>query len=610
MRHSGTSTGTWHAQIPSRPKSLAGGISIMLALASCAAFVIALDNRFVNWDDHENFVNNGNYRGLGLSQFAWAWRTYHLGVYQPLSWILLEAEHAIWGLSAWGYHLSSLVLHAVNAVVLYLLTIAVLRRCRLGSDADTLRSIEIGAGLAVALFMVHPLRVEAVAWASCQPYLPCALCSMLSVAAYLRAHDDDRESGRLASRGWLLTSFLLFAAALLFKAVAVSIPMVFLILDVYPLRRFRGGPGCWFGKEARQAWWEKIPFLVLSVAFMVVAVRAKAESVIPMAHAGLGSRVSQACYGVWFYLIKTVVPVGIIAFYPLPRSLALTRPLFAAAAVGVVAVTSWLLVIRRRWPGALAAWTSYLVMLAPNAGLARIGTQIAADRYSYVAMMALVMLGAAVLARLLRSGLRMRARLVTTACLGAILGLILLSWDLCRAWHDSETLWAYALTHGPKESPIVHRYMGLTLVEDGTRFDEAETHIREGLRTLTNDADTRCDLGYVLLMKGKFDEAQAEFAESLRLDPRSANTRFYLAYLLHKRGELDAARAEFDRAVRLRPDHANTHLYLAFLLLDQGKRKEASAEFAQVLQLDPGNTTARFGLARVSQPPKQSTSAP
>ena len=209
-------------------------VALPLFFVVIAAFIPSVDNGFVNWDDDRNFLENPYYRGLAPDQVRWAFTTCWLAVYQPLAWLLFEVEFVVWKLDPRGYHLTSVILHAANAVVLYSLTITLLLRSR----PDSLRKepwiYPLSAGLATALFAVHPLRVEPVAWASCQPYLPCALFSMLAVLAYLRAF----RSGTSPDWTWLAGSLALFVAALLFHALAVSLPIVFLTLDVYPLRRF------------------------------------------------------------------------------------------------------------------------------------------------------------------------------------------------------------------------------------------------------------------------------------------------------------------------------------------------------------------------------------
>ena len=207
-------------------------------------------------------------------------------------------------------------------------------------------------------------------------------------------------SGPRGSRVALVSSWVLLAAAtaLLSKAVAVSVPLVLLILDVYPLRRLGGGPGRWFGPSARKVWCEKVPFFLLSLEFMGVAIAAKALALrsrrfsMPSFSA---RNIAHACYGIWFYLVKTVLPLEITAYYPLPERIDWFAPPFLPAILGTLVVSVALFLLRRRRPGLLAAWLSYLIILAPNSGLVRIGDLLGADRYSYLAMLGGVMVAAA-----------------------------------------------------------------------------------------------------------------------------------------------------------------------------------------------------------------------
>jgi Flp pilus assembly protein TadD len=539
--------------IPARGR-LAAAVAVVLVLLVVAAFSPCLGNDFVNWDDDRNFLDNPGYRGLGWRQIRWAWTTFLVGVYQPLAWMILEAEYALWGLRPRGYHLTSLVLHAVNTVVLFALTVALLMRCRAGDEREDRQAVLLGAGLAVALFAVHPLRVEAVAWVSCQPYLPCALFAMLTVLAYLRA---SRE-GPPARWGWLAGSLVLFAAALLSKAVAVSLPAVLLILDVYPLRRLGGGPGRWAGPEARKVWWEKVPFAALSLIFMGIAVVARKynRTLVPVQLWGVSSRVAQACYGIWFYIIKTVLPTDLMGYYPLPERMDWLDPPFLLRLLATLGVSVGLFLLRRRWPGLLAAWLSYLAILAPNLGLLRYGTQLAGDRYSYVATMGLLVAMAWGLSRLLREGRRARPVGVATiaACLGAIAASIVLSRAQCRTWRTSESLWTHALAHGADRSELAHFNLGVELGAQG-RGDEALAQYAEAVRLNPNYADAHNNLGATLVAKARLEEAGRELVEAIRLNPRDAKAHNNLGLALAGQGKVDEALAQYAESLRLEPGY-------------------------------------------------------
>ena len=289
---------------------------VLVALVTALAFLPILSNGWVDRDDPDNFLDNPSYRGIGLAQLRWAISTFYLGVYQPLAWMLLGAQYEVCGLMPWGYHLSSLVMHCANAVLLVTLAAAFLKlggRRPLPEKALDHESQYLGVAAAALLFAVHPLRVEVVAWVSCQPYLPCAFFTMLAVLAYLR-----REYASAAGRAaWLVTAWLLYVLALLCKAPALTLPAVLLLIDVFPLRRFSG--------ELRSRWasilaavLEKLPFVAVGVLFFVLTVEGKYISnplMFSEDSLGLGQRLARSGYSAGFYIEKTVWPSGLAADY-------------------------------------------------------------------------------------------------------------------------------------------------------------------------------------------------------------------------------------------------------------------------------------------------------
>jgi len=506
-------------------------LALLLVLVVWAAFSPILDNDFVGWDDPLNFLENKDFRGLGWSQIHWAWTTSLLGVYQPLSWMLLETEYAIWGLDPGGYHLTSLVLFSLNALLLYALVIALLHRCCPAESTRLPWAFHVGAILAVALFVAHPLRVEVVAWVSCQPYLPCALFLMLAVLAYFRAH----PAGRPVGRGWSITAFLLFAAALLCKAVAVPLPLVLLILDVYPLRRLE------FRRDRlweRSTWFcllEKVPYFALSLLVALVAVRARAmwqNQGTTSSLSELPARLGLACYGTLFYPLKTLWPAGITAYYPLPAPSHWDETAFVLGRLLVLVVTVALILARRTLPGCLAAWLSYLVILAPNSGLIRFGDQLAADRFSYIAMLGLVPLLAVALARTLRPIVSRYQPAVILLLVGSIM-LVEINWTRtqCLIWRNSTSLWKHVYEHGGAGNGDVLNNLGYALTLD-KKPGEALPYLTESLRLNPRSPMSHHSLGTALEALGRVDEAKAEFQEALRYDPRHPESRRDLARLL------------------------------------------------------------------------------
>jgi protein O-mannosyl-transferase len=347
-------------------------------LVTCVwiAFSPVLGNGFVDWDDPQWILENHAFRGLGWEQIQFAFTTFKGGVYQPLGWLVQSFTYEFYGLDPRGYHLVCLLLHVVNVVLLHLLCVWLLAR-RMPEVAQRLGAA-LGwlCGIPVLLYAVHPLRVEMVAWASPQAYLPSITFLLLATLAYLRAH----PSSGAFRRSWMIGSSVLIVLAVLTKGSAVVLPFVFLILDAYPLGRL--GPGCPSWPAVRKVLIEKVPILVFCLAFTVVAFVAKQLWVDPevTTQPVLVGRVAQACFGACFYLVKTAWPFGITAFYPRPESEDFGTPFFVACFVGVVLTVSAAFRLRRRRPWLLAALTAYLVIASPYLGLVRVSVTLASDR--------------------------------------------------------------------------------------------------------------------------------------------------------------------------------------------------------------------------------------
>ncbi len=369
--------------------------------------------------------------------------------------------------------------------------------------------------------------------------------------------------------GWLAGSFLLFVTALLFKAPAVSLPAVLLILDVYPLRRFGEGGGRWFGASARRALLEKIPFVIVSILFMGLAIAARAQSPFFTGHYDASEGIAQACYAIWFYIQKTVLPLDLNALYPLPKKLSWVALPFNLSILATLAMTVGLFLLRRRWPGLLAAWLSYLVILAPNSGIIRNNSYvIAADRYSYLSMLGSVMLAAAGFCGLWRVSSRWHPSAaigIIAIGVGALLVLLSMTRNQCRTWLNSETLWAHALTHGANSSFLAHGNLGVVLQTKG-RYQEAEAELTEALRLNPGDAQAHNNLGVLLYNQGKYEAAEARYTEALRLDPGYANAHNSLGTILSRQRRYAEAEAHFAEAIRLQPGDPIAHNESAMLM--------------------------------------------
>ncbi|HSK38594.1 MAG TPA: hypothetical protein VK943_02395, partial [Arenibaculum sp.] len=393
------------------------------------AFLPVLAHDFVNWDDNLNFLTNTNYRGLAPENLRWMFTTFHMGPYQPLAWVTLGLDYTLWGMDARGYHLTSLVLHAINAGLFVAVAFALYRRMGwgrpgAGGNGSGIALAALAAGL---FFAIHPQRVESVAWVTERRDVVSGLFLLLCLLAWL------------AERRML--ALLAFAASLLGKATGVTLPIALFVMDVYPLRRFKGGIGRAFAAENRHLWIEKLPWFALSLVAGIVAVvgQERSGALKSVDTFGVAERVGLTFYATGFYLWKMVAPFGLSPLYEMREDFNAFQYPSVIFVIGAVVVAMALILLRRRWPAGRAAFAAYFILIAPLSGAARAGHQLAADRYTYMATMPWVfMAGAALLIAPFRSR---NQTLAAAALLAALLAV--LTFVHSRIWRDSVSLWTH-----------------------------------------------------------------------------------------------------------------------------------------------------------------------
>jgi len=399
-----------------------------------------------------------------------------------------------------GYHLTSLLLHAANAVVFFFIARRLLTLA-LPSPSERGHALAVSAAFAALVFAIHPLRVESVAWATERRDVLSGLFYLSAVLAYLRACDREERG-----RGWYWGAVALFAGALLSKSMAVNLPVVLMILDVYPLRRLGGSIG-WWSKPARRIYVEKIPFVLLAAVASAIAVMAQfsIHAALPLAQLSVPGRLAVSAYGLSFYLGKMIVPVNLSPLYELPRTVSPWAMPFILSFGLAVAITAIVLSLRRRMLGLPAAWLAYLVVLLPVLGIFQSGPQIAADRYTYLAGLGWAILAGA---GLLSSWSRLPFLLIGLVVFIPV-GLGTLTWNQVHVWHDSKTLWAHALAIDPNSS-VAHYNLGGALGQQG-KLADAIHHYQRALQITLGDADAQTNWGGALAQQGKLAEAAEHY---------------------------------------------------------------------------------------------------
>ena len=532
-------------------------IPVLVAAVALVAFSPALDHQFLNWDDNKNIVDNPYIRGFGAENWRWMFTAVHLGHYHPLTWVSYAVDYAIWGWEPRGFHLTNLLLHAANAVLLYWVAMRLL-----GGRAWA-------AALAALVFAVHPLRVESVAWVSERRDVLSGFFYLLAVLAYLRAVQEGPR------RRWLGVSLAAFAAALLSKVIVVSLPVVLVALDFYPLRR--------------RAWGEKIPYVVLAGAGAMAALALQPLGVGGFAgHVTVqgGLRLGLSLYGLAFYLWKTLVPVGLYPQYVMAPEILPWDWRLVLSGLVVAVLTAGAILLRRRWPAAVPVAVCYAASLAPVLSLVRVDPQqYVADHHTYLASLGLALVAGAALAS------RPMAGVLVVAFLAA------LSWRQTGFWRDSLTLWQHAVEGAPY-SGTAHNNLGEALAA-ASRLPEAATQFGLAIELQPRHANAYYNLGQALERQGQTEAAATEFQRALKLEPALAAAHNSLANCYASLGRPDAAIEHYHLALRYQPDFADAHYNLGNLLQSRREVDQAMVHYREALRSNPALADAHnnFGVA-------------
>ncbi|HOW89397.1 MAG TPA: tetratricopeptide repeat protein, partial [Elusimicrobiales bacterium] len=515
-----------------------------IALFVFAVFSRSLSGKFLNWDDEYNFLSNAGYRGLAWANLKWMFTTLHMGPYQPLTWMSFGLDYLLWGMDPFGYHLTSVVLHGVNAAVFYLICRNLLGPAvRPGPAEENEKDILLSAGFAALLFAVHPLRVESVAWVTERRDVLSGLFYLLAVLSYILTRRADGKNVSFG-RGHLFP-LAAFALALLSKGSAVSLPAVLILLDVYPLKRLPADPKLWFSRENRHVWLEKVPFFALAAVFGAVGVAGQSLMEARLSDTpGFGWGVMRSAP---FYIWKTLVPLDLSPLYGLytPGAPGFDRPLLLSV-LAIAALTAGAIALRRRWPAVPAVWLYYLITLSPTLVIIKFGHQPVADRYSYLSCLGFALLGGAALLRC-RQGTRGRARRFCSLLAGTLICVsAALAWRQQRFWLDAVSLWEHALSVAP-DARQAHNNLGVVLAGLG-RTEEAVEHYREALRIRPDYPNARHNLGLALAALGRKEEAVAQYREALRLKPYFTEALNGLGLALSALGRTEEAAAQHREA--------------------------------------------------------------
>ncbi len=531
------------------------GCVLVFAITFCL-FSPALEYDFVNWDDPFLVIDNAQIRGLGMDSVVGMFSSLCTSNYTPLERLSYAVDYCVWGMNPWGFHFTNILLHAFNAVLVYILAWRIFSIAFLGvwgleerknPKGDWRKTLSVSC--AALAFAIHPLRVESVVWISERRDVLSLFFLLLCTLLYLRTCLSSVNATQVTwkqSRDRIITWFL-FVCALLSKANGVMLPLVFLLLDFYPLKRFS------LSREEFRSFskclLEKIPYLIVSLVMGGVAIWAQSQrgAMVSLENYHWSDRLVNACVALVFYVQKWVFPWPLFPLYAsFSRKVSFFNPAVFLSAIWVSLVSIYVTWIARRKAEVTVVWWSYVMMILPFTGLLQAGNQSAADRYTYLSTIPFALLLGASLNSLLMMSFS-KGKGIRMIGIG-FCGVLLCGWAFLTArqipiWQNPISLWEYAIQEVPHEFLALNNY-STALIGSGKFY----------LATVTSRVTTRVrpywDVGWynhgiALSLSGRSEEAIRVLQRALQLNPGAGETHLTLGNLLFLKGDVIEARRHY-----------------------------------------------------------------
>jgi len=514
-------------------------LAASIALITFIVYLPALHNEFVYWDDNLYIFENPNIRSLDAGFFRWAFLEFHVSNWHPLTWISHALDYALWGLNPLGHHLTNIILHAVNTALVVLLALKLLEFVRERSARNGAasflnnRTILIAAGATGLLFGIHPVHVESVAWVSERKDLLCALFFLMSVISYANYVSYKTYKTYMLTLGF-------FVLALMSKPMAVSLPVVLLILDWHPFSRIR---------SLRTAWAsivEKLPFIFLSLLASLLTILAQREgnSMASLEFVPLSTRLLVAGQSLVVYIQKMLLPLNLMPLYIYPKDVSLFSFKYVSTLLLVMGTTAICAVLARKRKSWLSVWGFYVITLIPVLGIIQVGNQPMADRYAYLPSLGPFLLAGAGAAWISEKALREERRGLFIRGVGIIIALLLvfsLSYLTARqtaVWKDSLSLWTYVIEKEPGKIPLAYNNRGMVFYKAGV-FDKAIADFDRAIGMDPEYAKAYYNRGSTYDKMGELDKAIADYRKTISLDPYYYEAHYFLDQALEKTGQAD-----------------------------------------------------------------------
>lgn len=571
-----------------------GNTNLLICLCLIAATLVAYwplkNQEFINFDDDKYVTENHHVReGLTSEGIVWAFTDCsQAGLWIPVTWLSLMLDSQIYGQNASGYKLTNLLFHLANILLLFMLL-------------NRMTGKLWNSAFVAALFALHPLHVESVAWVTERKDVLSTLFWMLTMWSYLYYVE-------FPSTKRYLMIVLPLTFGLMAKPMLVTLPFVLLLIDYWPLNRLQIS-GSHSGDERSHHHWpvermrpasflklvmEKVPLIVLAaIASIITFLGQRAVGAVEhLSILPVGVRITNSLISYVIYIWEMLWPRSLGILYPFPLH---TLLLWQGAGAGLILVTISILVLRthRRQPYLLAGWFWFLGTLLPVIGLVQVGVVARADRFTYIPSIGMFIIISWGIPSIL-SGWHHR-KIALSLAAGVYLAAVAVACHIqVQLWQDTVTLFEHTLNI-TENNYVIHNNLGRVLLDEGD-VDKATGHFLEALKINSGYPDAHNNLGLALFRNGQIDMAVKQFTEAIRLNPGFAIARTNLGEAFAQQGRVQEANAQYSEATRLNPNYAAAQSNMGIALAQEGKTSEAADHFSEAIRLEPDNPDAYINL--------------
>jgi len=538
-------------------------IYIVLAMMTLAVYWQVHDFDFVSYDDPFYITGNSHVQsGVTLNGFFWTFATKYFGLWNPLVWLSFMFDYELYGLNAGGYHLTNLILHILSTLLLFWIF------CRMTDEIWK-------SAFVAAFFALHPLHIESVAWISERKDVLSAFFWMLTLCLYVYYTEQP------VLKRYLLVVFA-FVLALLSKPMVITLPLILILMDFWPLKRFES-------RKSNLLMWqvkEKLPFFILSLILIFITFHTPGSNV-SYKFLPLQDRLANAPVAFVTYLIKTFWPLNLAVFYPFPKHIPIGQVMGASLLIVFISVA--VIVLFKKAPQLFAGWLWYAITISPVIGIIQIGDFAVADRYHYLPSVGIVIMLAWGIPSLIKNE-NTRRKALFPAAVAFLLFLSVLTWKQCTYWRNSFSLFSRAV-EVTQNNFLAYTSLGLALFEKGN-ITEAIEHYNKAILIKPDYDEAYNNRGIAYVTLGQYPSAIEDYNNAIRFHPAFANYHYNRGYTYEILGQYPLAIEDYNIAIRLQPTSAKFYYNRGCSYGKIGQYQSAFEDCNEAVRLNPNYAEA------------------